>query len=99
MIGQRAFVQVGLTYQLTDMQYSDYINRIASIKNRYSGLYPNVQLQYMLNPKKQSGISIAYRRDYSLPNYGYYSPVAVYQNEKLYSIGNQNLKEELKRGW
>lgn len=94
MIGQRAFVQVGLTYQLTDMKYSDYLNRIASINNRYSGLYPNVQLQYMLNPQKQSGISIAYRRDYSLPNYGYYSPVAVYQNEKLYSIGNQNLKEE-----
>ena len=60
MIGQRAFVQVGLTYQLTDMKYSDYLNRLASINNRYSGLYPNVQLQYMLNPQKQSGISIAY---------------------------------------
>lgn len=94
MLGQRAFIQIGLTYQSTLMRYNDYLNKALTLRKHYSGLYPNLQLQYMLNPEKQSGISLAYRRDYSLPNYGYYSPIAVYQNEQLYSIGNQHLKQE-----
>ncbi len=48
----------------------------------------------MLNPEKASGIALAYRHFFSLPNYGYYSPIATYLTKNLYSIGNQRLRQE-----
>lgn len=95
MIGTRMYIQAGLSYQETRMRYEDRLITSADYQVKHSGLYPNLQVQYVLSPKTQSGLSLAYRRDFSLPNYGYYNPIPIYQNEKLYSIGNQQLKPEL----
>lgn len=92
--GKSLYLQAGLRYQATLMRYDDKLYPQANYNIAQRGLYPNVQLQYMIDPKRNSGISLAYRHDFSLPNYGYYSPIAVYQTEYLYSIGNQQLKKE-----
>ncbi|WP_052080606.1 TonB-dependent receptor [Porphyromonas macacae] len=94
LIGQKIYLQSGLRYQTTNMRYRDRLYPDADYSVTHSGIYPNLQLQYMINPKRQSGFSLAYRRDFSLPNYGYYSPIAIYQTEHLYSIGNRKLRQE-----
>lgn len=95
LIGKKMYMQLGLRYQATQMRYSDRLLSVADYQVRHKGLYPELQLQYMLNPERQSGIGFSYKRDFSLPNYGYYNPIATYQHEKQYSIGNQELKPEL----
>ncbi len=94
MLSQRLYLQAGLRYQITVMQYRDLFNPQNDYTMPNYGLYPNLLLQYMLNPEKASGIALAYRHFFSLPNYGYYSPIATYQTKNLYSIGNQRLKQE-----
>ena len=94
MLTQRLYLQVGLRYQTTVVHYRDLLNAQNDYTVPNRGLYPNLLLQYMLNPAKASGIGVAYRHFFSLPNYGYYSPVATYLTKNLYSIGNQRLKQE-----
>ncbi|WP_308593238.1 outer membrane beta-barrel protein [uncultured Porphyromonas sp.] len=94
MLTQRLYLQAGLRYQTTVVHYRDLLNAQNDYTVPNRGLYPNLLLQYMLNPAKASGIGVAYRHFFSLPNYGYYSPVATYLTKNLYSIGNQRLKQE-----
>ncbi|WP_297947483.1 outer membrane beta-barrel protein [uncultured Porphyromonas sp.] len=94
MFGERLFLQAGLHYQNTVMQYQDLLLPDRSYRVSNQGFYPNILLQYMISAERSSGIAFAYRRFFSLPNYGYYSPIATYQTENLYSIGNQKLKQE-----
>ena len=94
MLTQRLYLQAGLRYQTTVMHYRDLLNAQKDYTVTNRGLYPSLLLQYMLNPAKASGIGVAYRHFFSLPNYGYYSPVASYLTKNLYSIGNQRLKQE-----
>lgn len=94
IIGSRMFVRAGLTYKLTHMKFADKLGPAGDYKTTYSGLYPNLMLQYLVGTQKPSAIEIAYRNDFSLPNYGYYNPIPVYQTDKLYGIGNHKLKQE-----
>ncbi len=94
MLSQHLYLQAGLRYQITVMQYRDMLNPQNDYTMPNYGFYPNLLLQYMLNPEKASGIALSYRHFFSLPNYGYYSPIATYQTKNLYSIGNQRLKQE-----
>ncbi len=94
MLTKRLYLQAGLRYQTTVVHYRDLLNAQNDYTVPNRGLYPNLLLQYMLNPAKASGIGVAYRHFFSLPNYGYYSPVATYLTKNLYSIGNQRLKQE-----
>ena len=94
MFGKKFYVQAGAEYMATDIRYKDRLYPEADYKIAARGLFANVQLQYVLNPARRSFLTLAYKKDYSLPSYGYYSPLAIYQNEKLYSIGNQRLRKE-----
>lgn len=94
MFGKRIYLQAGISYQTTVMQYRDLLHQNQDYKVPNHGLYPKMLLQYMINPNQASGIALVYRHFFSLPNYGYYSPIATYHTENLYSIGNQKLKQE-----
>lgn len=94
MFGKKLYAQAGASYLATDVRYKDQLYPAADYKVESRGLFANVQLQYVLNPAKRSFLTLAYKKDFSLPSYGYYSPLAIYQNEKLYSIGNQKLRKE-----
>ena len=94
MLTQRLYLQAGVRYQTTVMNYRDRLNTQNNYTVPNHGIYPNILLQYMINPAKASGIGLAYKHTFSLPNYGYYSPLATYQTKNLYSIGNQQLKQE-----
>lgn len=94
MLTKQLYLQAGLRYQTAIMHYRDALNQKLDYTVPNRGLYPNLLLQYMINPEKASGIGLAYRHFFSLPNYGYYSPVATYQTANLYSIGNRQLRQE-----
>lgn len=94
LYGKRMYLQLGVNYQITNMRYSDKLYAETNYKISHRGIYPNILLQYMINAKREAVVALAYKYDFSLPNYGYYSPLAVYQTENLYSIGNQQLDKE-----
>lgn len=94
VLWQRLFVQAGVRYQITDLHYENHNNTDLNYNRRHTGLYPNVLAQILLNPQTNSALDISYRHDFSLPNYGYYSPLVIYQTDHLYSKGNLTLDKE-----
>lgn len=95
LFGQKVYLQLGLRYQYTRSNYRDRIAPDTDYKVINSGLYPSANVQILLNAKKMTFLELVYKRSFSLPNYGYYSPIPVYQTEHLYSIGNQRLRQEI----
>lgn len=94
MFGKKFYIQAGLSYQQTVLHYHDLLDGLKNYKVTNRGLYPNIMLQYMIDQSRGAGIGLAYRHTFSLPNYGYYSPIATYQTKQLYSIGNPTLRKE-----
>jgi len=95
MIGSSFFVQVGLSYHYTHVNFTDLLYNFENYSVDHKGLHPNIKMQYLIYAPTQTVIEAQYRRDYSLPNYGYYNPVAQYQTENFYSIGNRRLNQEI----
>lgn len=95
MIGQRCYAMMGLNYLRTEMNFSDLSAKDNDYHIVHQGLLASLQLQYLINPAKQSGVGLSYKRQLSLPNYGYYSPISYYQADDLYSRGNQKLRAEV----
>ena len=73
--------------------YDDHLAgaRIANVSN---GLYGSVSGYIPFNQEKQRYLNMSAIYTFSYPNYGYYSPVVVYQNDKLYNKGNPDLDVE-----
>lgn len=94
MVGQGFYFQLGLRYQHSHVHYDDRLNPEANYTVINKGLYPRANLQILIDSAKMMFLELAYNRSFSLPNYGYYSPLPVYQTDYLYSIGNQKLRQE-----
>lgn len=93
-LGDKFYLNAGVRYQGDKLNYTDFINPKANYNITYNGIYPTFKFQGILNQKKMSGFSLTYRHYFSLPNYGYYSPVVNYQSENFYSQGNPKLSKE-----
>lgn len=95
----RLYLELGLVYAFLKKDYIDHKIASLSHRERSSGLYPSLRLDYLLSERLGSVLSLAYRWGYSYPNYGYYAPEVTYQTERLYTVGNPNLKRATNHRW
>lgn len=74
----------------------DYEDWLTGARNKKisNGVYCNASCFIPFNLQKQHYLNVAARYSFSYPNYGYYSPIVVYQNDKQYSRGDVNLDLE-----
>lgn len=88
----KLYFSASLSYNGGKQIYKDYLTPGNSVDNTENGLYPSLVLQWNIDDKKWRHLNVGYFHYYSYPNYNYRSPAVVWQNEKLYSTGNPNLK-------
>lgn len=93
--GNRFFVAADLLYHYSTGQLSDRFIPDYSANLTYRGLYPSLQLQYLISKERESSLGLSLRRSYSLPNYGYYAPRALVQTDRLYGKGSLHLRQEI----
>lgn len=91
-LGENLYLRLGLIYYRGRLKYEDRLKGNV-YRTRQNGLFPNVLLQWMINQQTGRGLTVAYRHDYSMPNYGYYNPEPIYVSKNFYSIGNFSLKK------
>lgn len=88
----KLFMRAALNYIWGEQIYKDYLAPENNVSNIERGLFPTFVLQWDINREKRRFLNIGYFRYYSYPNYNYRSPEVVWQNSKLYSVGNPSLK-------
>lgn len=76
------------------VRYDDRLDPDMTTRNIDNGVYWNLALYMPFNAQKQHYLNMSVRYTYSYPNYGYYFPTVVYQNDKMYSKGNNDLNVE-----
>lgn len=74
--------------------YDDRIDPNMNTSNIDNGVYGNLSFYIPFNAQKQHYLNVSARYSYSYPNYGYYMPTVVYQSDKVYSKGNNDLDVE-----
>lgn len=93
--GTTVYLQFTVNYHGTNIKYNNKLNGEGNFSRYQQGIYPSALFQWLINSKTGRYLSIGYKHYYSLPNYGYYSPVTRYLNGNLYFSGNINLTQEL----
>ena len=93
LIGKKMFILAGIRYYAGDMTYSDRKDG-NEYTISYHGFYPNLQCQYMISQEHNRFLSFSYRYMYSIPNYGYFNPIAQYTSSSFYTVGNTDLDKE-----
>lgn len=88
----KLFMRAALNYIWGEQIYKDYLAPENNVSNIERGLFPTFVLQWDINREKRRFLNIGYFRYYSYPNYNYRSPEVIWQNSKLYSVGNPSLK-------
>lgn len=92
--GSTVYLQLALNYHGTNIKYKDMLDGGGSFSRYQQGVYPSTMFQWLIDGDTGRYLSAGYRHYYSLPDYGYYSPVTRYQNGNLYFTGNINLTQE-----
>lgn len=93
--GKTVYLQLAVNYHGTNIRYDNKLDGGGNFSRYQQGVYPSAMFQWLIDSKKGRYLSAGYRHYYSLPDYGYYSPVTRYQNGNLYFTGNINLTQEL----
>lgn len=90
-IKDRFGYSLGLRIQNDKIGHESYKTQ-ESVAANYPGIYPSVQLNYILNKKETISLDLSYTRGIDYIPYSEIFPGIVYHNEYSYTKGNPDLK-------
>lgn len=83
---------LGLRYEFTKISPHSTLAPESNYTNYYRNLFPNVRLNYTINPMKGHNVSLAYARRIQFPFMGMLNPGTTWNNEYSYTKGNPYLQ-------
>jgi hypothetical protein len=90
-IWRKLMYKAGLRAQKNTIAYDSHSIHRENTKT-YSGLYPTVNLTYLINPQKGNMLNLAYMRGMNDIPYSAISPTVIYNNEYSQTRSNLNLR-------
>lgn len=88
---KRVSYNLGVRVQNDKLGHQSFKNK-ESISTNYWGIYPLVQLNYILNKKETASIDLSYSRGIDYIPYNEIFPGIIYHNEYSYTKGNSSLR-------
>lgn len=83
---------LGLRYEFTKISPNSTLAPEANYTSYYRNFFPNVRLNYTINPMKGHNINLSYARKIQFPFMNMLNPGTKWSNEYSYSKGNPYLK-------
>ena len=83
---------LGLRYEFTRISPNSTLAPEANYTSYYRNFFPNVRLNYTINPMKGHNINLSYARKIQFPFMNMLNPGTKWSNEYSYSKGNPYLK-------
>ena len=83
---------LGLRYEFTKISPNSTLAPEANYTSYYRNFFPNVRLNYIINPMKGHNVSLAYARKIQFPFMSMLNPGTTWNNEYSYTKGNPYLK-------
>ena len=83
---------LGLRYEFTKISPNSTLAPEANYTSYYRNFFPNMRLNYTINPMKGHNVSLAYARKIQFPFMSMLNPGTTWNNEYSYTKGNPYMK-------